>query len=208
VREKDISTADEQTPLLQDDVEDGTNVSRPTLEAHHSSFYDSSFSRIHYAIDAAKDGTYNETSHKDINKDPITGKLWGQTALQQIATLYFWLPQLFLICYMLRINYEIATVYDQVLYYTNDGDLAQKVTDAFVILLPLGGVFSIPFIGYLLDQRSSFTAFGALLLLGLGYGVLCMTGSAVAQIVGILMFTIMRPLMYVRRTPLLKVKLM
>lgn len=128
-------------------------------------------------------------------QDPITGVLWGRTALQQIFTSWFWLPQLFLTCYMLRINYEIATVFDQVLYYTNEITVAEKVTDAFVLLLPLGGVVSIPFIGYVLDSMSSMAAFIVLLILGLGYGIMCMMTSVPAQLAGITLFTIMRPLM-------------
>lgn len=172
------------------------------------SVYDSSFSRIYDHIDTydptsggtkARRGSRDGDDHRAL-PDPITGVLWGQSAFQQICTLWFWLPQLFLICYMLRINYEIATVYDQVYYYTSDADLAQKITDAFVILLPLGGVIAIPFIGFLLDKRSSMAAFVALLVLGLGYGILCMLDSVPAQLLGILMFTIMRPLMCVSQS--------
>lgn len=220
---EDLVGPDEQTPLLQNDsqIEHDHSPTRPkVLQSRRKSNFDSSFSRVYFSNDSAthfgkrpltedspsEAGGYDNDEDDENSRfikgnlpggeqDPITGVLWGKTALQQICTLWFWLPQLFLTCYMLRINYEIATVFDQVLYYTKDMSIAGKVTDAFVLLLPLGGVVSIPFIGYVLDSMSSMAAFIVLLLLGLGYGALCMTTSVPAQLIGITLFTIMRPLM-------------
>lgn len=211
----------EQTPLLNNEgSDDNDRLVRPkVLQQRRTSNFDSSFSRVYFSNDSAthfkralpeddedaldtydddNDGVPNGSGKKGKvveDQDPITGVLWGKTAFQQICTSWFWLPQLFLTCYMLRINYEIATVFDQVLYYTNELELAEKVTDAFVLLLPLGGVVSIPFIGYVLDSLSSMAAFIVLLLLGLGYGAFCMTTLVPAQLAGITLFTIMRPLM-------------
>lgn len=222
----DLVGPNEQTPLLHNEsgIENEQSPSRPkVLQSRRRSNFDSSFSRVYFSNDSAthfkkravpENATdadmYDDNDDDEIEnsqmvrgelpggeQDPITGVLWGKTAFQQICTSWFWLPQLFLTCYMLRINYEIATVFDQVLYYTKDMSIAGKVTDAFVLLLPLGGVVSIPFIGYVLDSMSSMAAFIVLLLLGLGYGALCMTTSVPAQLIGITMFTIMRPLMYV-----------
>lgn len=210
--------ADEQTPLLREEVQDSEDQpTRPkVLQERRRSNFDSSFSRVYFSNDSAthfgkrglpeSEGEDEDEQNSAVATtkiprkpeglhDPITGVLWGKTAFQQICTWWFWLPQLFLTCYMLRINYEIATVFDQVLYYTNDLSVAEKVTDAFVLLLPLGGVVSIPFIGYVLDSLSSMAALIVLLILGLGYGALCMTTSVPAQLIGITMFTIMRPLM-------------
>lgn len=214
--------ADEQTPLLANQgTDENDRLVRPkVLQERRKSTFDSSFSRVYFSNDSATHfkralpeddedalDTYDNNDMNDADgvgagkavtladQDPITGVLWGKTAFQQICTSWFWLPQLFLTCYMLRINYEIATVFDQVLYYTNRIELAEKVTDAFVLLLPLGGVVSIPFIGYVLDSLSSMAAFIVLLVLGLGYGALCMTTLVPAQLIGITLFTIMRPLM-------------
>jgi hypothetical protein len=201
--------ADEQTPLLREQAEaDEGSPSRPkTLQHRNTSGFDSSFSRVYFSNDSSTHFRKNRSTAAEDDEvatsedvpgdelDAVTGVLWGKTAWQQIWTWWFWLPQLFLTCYMLRINYEIATVFDQVLYYTGELSLAEKVTDAFVLLLPLGGVVSIPFIGYVLDSLSSMAAFIVLLVLGLGYGALCMSTSVPAQLIGIVLFTIMRPLM-------------
>lgn len=218
----DNTLPDEQTPLLPDASRNETDdsLTRPkVLQQRRRSNFDSSFSRVYFSNDsethfrrkplteesdesAMHGGNEDEITitkghaAPNIKQDPITGILWGRTAMQQIFTSWFWLPQLFLTCYMLRVNYEIATVFDQVFYYTKDMSVAEKVTDAFVLLLPLGGVVSIPFIGYVLDSMSSMAAFTVLLVLGLGYGALCMTTSVPAQLVGITLFTVMRPLLY------------
>ena len=162
----------------------------------HPSFHDSQFSRLLDVQDQydGKLATEGDTSLS--HDDPITGALWGKSARSQIASIWFWLAQAFLVCYMLRINFYIATVADQVLYYTSDPELAARLTDAFVLLLPLAGVASIPLVGYLLDRCSSAAAFLSLLALGLVFGVGTLTSSVTAQLIGIVAFVVMRPLMY------------
>lgn len=208
----------EETALLADSDganDSSANNSRPPLlgSDRRPSHYDSSFSRIYGTLDAY-DSTHKGSSApagqvEQGNADPITGKLWGRSALSQIGTLWFWIPQLFLIVHMLRINYYIATVSDQVYFYTRDGDLSQNLTDAFVLLLPFSGIIGIPFIGYILDARSSFTAFAVLLVLGFAYGILTLLPNAPALLIGIAAFTLMRPLMCeCRRGPRAKCSLM
>lgn len=96
---------------------------------------------------------------------------------------------------MLRTNYLIATIYDQILFYTSSESLADRLTQAFTLLLPLGGIVAIPFVGYLLDKRSSKSAFAVLLLTGIGFGVLGMIPGPVAQVMSIVFFVVQRPLM-------------
>ena len=191
----------EETALLADSDGANDSSSRPPLlgSDRRPSHYDSSFSRIYGTVDAYdsthKGSTAPAGQVEQGNADPITGKLWGRSALSQIGTLWFWIPQLFLIVHMLRINYYIATVSDQVYFYTRDEALSQKLTDAFVLLLPFSGIIGIPFIGYILDARSSFTAFAVLLVLGSAYGILTLLSNVPAQLAGITAFTLMRPLM-------------
>lgn len=192
----------EETALLADSDAANDSSSRPPLlgSDRRPSHYDSSFSRIYGTVDAY-DSTHKGSAApagqvEQGNADPITGKLWGRSALSQIGTLWFWIPQLFLIVHMLRINYYIATVSDQVYFYTRDEALSQKLTDAFVLLLPFSGIIGIPFIGYILDARSSFTAFAVLLILGSAYGILTLLPNVPSQLIGITAFTLMRPLMY------------
>lgn len=86
--------------------------------------------------------------------------------------------------------------HSQLLFYTQDPDLAHSLTKAFTYLLPLGGILGIPFVGFLLDKRSIRDAILVLAILGVLFGALGMTSAASAQIVSIAMLTILRPLMY------------
>lgn len=128
--------------------------------------------------------------------DPLAGKLSGRSASSQIASSWFWLATAFLCIHMLRINLYIQTAHSQLLYYTSDPVLADSLTRAFTYLLPLGGLFGIPFVGFLLDKRSSRDAMVTLALFGAVFGVLGMTETATAQIISIAFLTILRPLMY------------
>ena len=125
----DKHTDDERTSLLaNEDAGKFGDVDRPDLRStQQRCAYGSSFIRIYPAIynpKASDDGR----SHS-LNADPVTGVLWGLSPLQQIYNLWFWLPQLFLTVYMLLINYEIATVYDQILFYTGSSETAEKLTN-------------------------------------------------------------------------------
>jgi MFS family permease len=74
--------------------------------------------------------------------------------------------------------------------------LASSLTTAFTYLLPLGGLFGIPFVGYLLDKRSIRDAILVLAVFGVIFGALGVTSAATPQIISIATLTILRPLMY------------
>ncbi|KAF7977749.1 hypothetical protein HWV62_2836 [Athelia sp. TMB] len=131
-----------------------------------------------------------------VSSDPLTGKLFGHSPARQIATSWFWLATVFLCVHMLRINLYIQTAHSQLLYYTGNAELADALTKAFTYLLPLGGIVGIPFVGYLLDKRSSRDAIAVLAVFGVAFGVLGMARTAAAQIAGIVVMVILRPLMY------------
>lgn len=63
-------------------------------------------------------------------------------------------------------------------------------------MLPIGGLVGIPFVGFLLDKRSSRDAMIVLAVLGAIFGVLGMTSAVPTQIISIVTLTILRPLMY------------
>jgi hypothetical protein len=82
------------------------------------------------------------------------------------------------------------------LFYTGNFELADSLTKAFTYLLPLGGLFGIPFVGYLLDKRSTRDAILVLAVFGVLFGALGMTSTVAPQIISIAALTILRPLMY------------
>jgi MFS family permease len=70
------------------------------------------------------------------------------------------------------------------------------VNPAFTVLLPLGGIVGIPFVGYLLDRRTTFEATIVLIVFGLAFGILTSLPQTIPQLVGIGFLVILRPLFY------------
>jgi len=54
----------------------------------------------------------------------------------------------------------------------------------------------IPFVGWLLDRRTTFDGSNAILLMGATFGVLGMIPHVIPQVISIGIFVILRPLMY------------
>lgn len=67
---------------------------------------------------------------------------------------------------------------------------------AFIWLLPLGGLVAIPFTGMLLDKTSSSTAFLTIGALSTVFGMATLSSATWAQLVGIAVFVVLRPLFY------------
>lgn len=74
--------------------------------------------------------------------------------------------------------------------------MADSLTMAFTYLLPLGGLVGIPFVGFLLDKRSSRDAILVLAVFGVLFGALGMSSAVAPQLLSIGALTILRPLMY------------
>ena len=67
---------------------------------------------------------------------------------------------------------------------------------AFTVLLPLGGIIGIPFVGFLLDTRSIFEATVVLTFFGLAFGILTSLPQTAPQLIGIGCLVFLRPLFY------------
>lgn len=132
----------------------------------------------------------------ELDRDRIVGVMFDRTAGDQIASAWFCTIAFFLCIYMARINYYIQTVFQQLLFYLEDYGLARAITRTFTVLLPLGGIAGIPFVGYLLDHRTTFEASVVVLVCGVVYGVLGMVRHVAAQTISIAIFVFLRPLMY------------
>ncbi|CAE6465358.1 unnamed protein product [Rhizoctonia solani] len=96
-----------------------------------------------------------------------------------------------------RVNWGIQTISEQLLFYLGDLKVASRTASLFSVLLPIGGIVGVPLFGWLLDHRTTFDASAVILLIGVVYGALGMTHTAVTQIVSISLFVILRPLLYV-----------
>ncbi|KAK4700906.1 hypothetical protein P7C70_g5337, partial [Phenoliferia sp. Uapishka_3] len=167
----------------------------PTPERSDSAFVEalSSFSRIHYGDVQDDDAGMIETHG---SKDALTGVLFGKSAREQICSKWFILLTLFVCIHMTRINFYVMSVDSQLEFYTGNASLADRLTVAFTVILPIGGFIGIPFIGLLLDYRPFMDVLGVLMLFGFLFGSLGMTSAVWTQLIGIGVFCLFRPLMY------------
>jgi len=126
----------------------------------------------------------------------VWGVLHGKSALQQLATPWFILITLFTVLMMLRINYFVASLRQQYNYLLNPS-LARQINTAFDILLPVGGLLSIPFIGTFLDTFKTRTVLTILVVTATAIGVLgCIPHSTEAAYANIMLFVLYRPFYY------------
>lgn len=112
---------------------------------------------------------------------------------------------MFVMMMMVRINYYIATVWPKARYLLGDED-GQKVNHLFDVALPrtspslvinkVGGIVSMPIVGTLLDNFSTATVLGVLVVVSSIIGVLQITPNLIAQYATVLIFAIYRPLYY------------
>ncbi|KAJ6104065.1 hypothetical protein N7523_010385 [Penicillium sp. IBT 18751x] len=126
----------------------------------------------------------------------VWGVLHGRSALQQLCTPWFILITLFTVLMMLRINYFVASLRQQYNYLL-DPLLARQINTAFDILLPVGGLLSIPFIGTFLDTFKTRTVLTILVVTATAIGVLgCIPNSTGAAYGNIMLFVLYRPFYY------------
>jgi hypothetical protein len=102
---------------------------------------------------------------------------------------------MFVMLMMVRINYYIATVWPKARYLLGDED-GEKVNHLFDIALPLGGIVSMPIVGTLLDNFTTTTVLGVLVVTSTFIGILQVTPTLWAQYTTVLIFAIYRPLYY------------
>lgn len=127
----------------------------------------------------------------------VWGVLHGQSALSQLCTPWFILITAFTILMMLRINYFVATLRSQYTYLLHSRTLAASLNGTFDILLPLGGLISIPFIGTFLDKFTTRTVLSILVLTATAIGILgCIPDSLPAAYANIALFVLYRPFYY------------
>ncbi|CAE6481715.1 unnamed protein product [Rhizoctonia solani] len=130
-------------------------------------------------------------------KDSFVGAMVGRSLLEQLFSRHFGLLLLFFSVYTDRVNWEIQTISEQLVFYLGDLKMTLRTAGLFSILLPIGGIIGVPLFGWLLDHRNTFDASLVILIIGVVYGILGMTHLVVTQIASISLFVVLRPLLYV-----------
>ncbi|MCJ1362390.1 hypothetical protein MMC16_001493 [Acarospora aff. strigata] len=137
-----------------------------------------------------------DEEEKKKRRSGVWGVLHGRTALEQIKSPWFVLITLFTIVQMTRINYFVATIRPQYEYLLKDYEKAEHVNNIFDVALPLGGVFSVPFIGLVLDKTSTPFVLALLVTVATTIGILGVLPYLWAAYANIALFVIYRPLYY------------
>ncbi|TAQ88992.1 hypothetical protein B7494_g2656 [Chlorociboria aeruginascens] len=125
----------------------------------------------------------------------VWGAMHGKTVRQQLLSPWFILITLFTVIQMTRINFFVATIRPQYEYLLSY-EKAVEINTFFDIALPLGGILSIPFIGLILDNTSTFLVLSTLVSLATIIGVLGVLPYAWAAYANISLFVLYRPFYY------------
>lgn len=177
-----------------DDIQDSARVQ--SLQDARRAHRDSIVSEITDLL-GTRDGQ-EQAKKEELKKakSGVWGALHGRTAAQQMLTPWFILIMLFTVLQMTRINYFVATIRSQYTYLFHSLDKAVEINNFFDVALPLGGIVSIPFIGFILDGTSTTFTLSLLVAIATTIGVLGVIPEAWAAYTGILLFVLYRPLYY------------
>lgn len=143
----------------------------------------------------------NALSGKNALKKHTTGGVWGAlhgySAIEQIRTPWFALIAFFTMLQMIRINYFVASIRQQYEYLFDSIEDARKINQFFDLLLPLGGLCAVPFIGTILDATSTPFVLLVLSVTATVIGALgCIPNSHEAAYANIILFVLYRPFYY------------
>lgn len=140
-----------------------------------------------------------EESLTNPDEEPVDNDglfLREKTALQQIGSWCFLLLVIFSSVYMIRLNFYIGTINEQLLRLFDSKDSVNNLIEFFGIILPLGGILAIPSSSYLLNNFSLAVSYDVMAIRCLLFGVLSFIPSIFSQYIAMVIFAIMRPFLY------------
>jgi MFS family permease len=126
----------------------------------------------------------------------VWGVLHGLPAHRQMMTAWFILILLLTIVTMLKMNNFISTIQSQYRYLLKSDEDAEAINKFFGVALPLGGIITTPFIGYLLNSLSVTATIAALTGFTAMIGIFNCLPFLWAGYTTVVLFVIFRPLYY------------
>lgn len=126
----------------------------------------------------------------------VWGVLHGLPAHRQMLSPWFILLLLLTVLQMLRMNFFIATLRAQYTFMLGSDLKAELINHFFDAALPIGGVFSTPLIGVLLNNLSVPTTFSILSACIFALGIFNCLPCTWAAYATVTVFVIFRPLYY------------
>jgi MFS family permease len=135
-------------------------------------------------------GGQDERQHREEREEQrhATSRVWGVLHGETITLLT--------VLQMLRMNYFIATVRAQYEYMLDSESLAREINNFFDVALPVGGILSTPFIGFLLNKLSVPNLLALIVFLTTLVGVLNCLPYVWTGYVTVTLFVLLRPLYY------------
>ncbi|KAJ6185177.1 hypothetical protein N7519_006478 [Penicillium mononematosum] len=181
---------------IQDLLDDGTASVMSGNTINNSIFH----TNINTETTATHEApTPHSHTHQQPTPNPAPGGIWGvlhgHSALYQLRTPWFTLITAFTVLMMLRINYFVATLRSQYTYLLSS-ETAAQINATFDILLPIGGLISVPFIGTFLDMFQTRTVLFILVVFATLIGVLGCIPHVIAAYGNIVLFVLYRPFYY------------
>ncbi|KAJ5355642.1 Major facilitator superfamily domain general substrate transporter [Penicillium concentricum] len=187
---------------IQDLLDDGTASVISDNPIDNSVFHTNIDTEINLNTPRGTHGTatpHSHTQQQQTTPNPPPGGIWGvlhgHSALYQLRTPWFGLITAFTVLMMLRINYFVATLRSQYTYLLSP-EAAAQINTTFDILLPIGGLVSVPFIGTFLDKFQTRTVLFILVVSATTIGVLGCIPYPTAAYGNIILFVLYRPFYY------------
>jgi MFS family permease len=187
-----VEQVEEAEETFDDQVDEQTALLRDERRQHRQSVV----SEITDLIGSKSGGKHLLKEEQKNKISGVWGAMHGKSITQQVTSPWFVLITLFTVVQMTRINYFVATIRPQYEYLLGSYDAAVEINTFFDVALPLGGVFSIPFIGLVLDNTSTFFVLSALVTIATTIGVLGCLPYAWAAYANISLFVLYRPFYY------------
>lgn len=161
---------------------------RNRQQTEHRIRRDSVISEINHLLDTSTNTKRVKQEDKKNKKSGVWGALHGSSAFEQIKTPWFWLITMFTVVQMTRINYFVATIRPQYRYLLHSDHEAKTVNQIFDVLLPVGGVISVPFVGSILDRTTTPFTLACLVITATFIGILGVIPQMWAAIANIALF--------------------
>lgn len=187
-----VKQVEEEETVYDDQMDEHTALLREERTARRESVV----SQIQGLLGKKPGSKHLKQEEKKNKISGVWGAMHGKTVRQQILSPWFILITLFTVIQMTRINYFVATIRPQYEYLLGSHAKAVEVNTFFDIALPLGGVFSIPFIGLVLDNTSTAFVLTALVTIATMIGVLGCLPYMWAAYANVTLFTLYRPFYY------------
>jgi MFS family permease len=179
---------DEVNAPTPDDSTVADTAQMERRRSEHRLRRESVISEINTLLETSTNSKRAKREDKKNKKSGVWGALHGHSALEQIKTPWFWLITMFTVVQMTRINYFVATIRPQYKYLLHSDSKAKNVNQIFDVMLPAGGVLSIPFIGSILDRTSTPFALACLVVTATLIGILGVIPQMWAAVANICLF--------------------